>query len=260
MSALVLDLLRSRRGLLAGISIALLVVSIGYLALYPSLEEQLTTMAEDLPDVYTALLGDVDLASPTGYIRSQVYSLLGPLLVVGGCIAAGSGLARAERDRTLAIFVVTPLDRHELAGAWVGFVVAVAVLCGLAIVVGVSIGAPLAGADVSFGSLLAATIPIVVFGVFVGGVALVVAAATGAPGTATATGWGLVAAAFVANSIAELIDSASWLAEISPWSWHASGRAVDGPADLLGLGLLTAAAAIALAVAANAFGRRNLHL
>ena len=33
MSALVLDLLRSRRGLLAGISIALLVVSIGYLAL-----------------------------------------------------------------------------------------------------------------------------------------------------------------------------------------------------------------------------------
>ncbi len=107
---------------------------------------------------------------------------------------------------------------------------------------------------------IAATIPIVVFGVFVGGVTLVVAAATGAPGTATATGWGLVAAAFVANSVAELIDSASWLAEISPWSWHASGRAIDGPADLLGLGLLTAAAAIALAVAANAFGRRNLHL
>jgi len=118
MIALAVDLLRSRRTLLLGICAGLLAVAIGYLALYPSFEEQLQTFADDLPDAYKALLGDIDLATPEGYIRSQVYSLIAPLLIAGAAIAVGSGLARAERDQTLAVLAVTPLPRRSLAGAW----------------------------------------------------------------------------------------------------------------------------------------------
>ncbi len=260
MIALTADLVRSRRVLLGGVGLALVAIAVGYLALYPSLEEQLANMAADLPDVYRALLGDVDLASPTGYIRSQVYSLLGPLLVAGGCIAAGSSLARAERDRTLAVMVVTPLGRRRVAAAWAGFVVVAALLAGVAIVVGVTLGAPLAGTPVSLMSTLGATIPVVVFGVAAGAAALLGSVATGSPGVATALGWSVVVWGFVSNSISELIVSASWLASVSPWAWHGSGRGIGGPVDATGLVLLTTMSIVLVTASVHWFQRRDLHV
>lgn len=259
MTALVLDLLRSRRMMIFGVCVGLLFVSIGYLALYPSLEDQLATMAEDLPDAYKAFLGDADIASPAGYIRSQVYSLMAPLLIAGAAITAGASLAKMERDQTLAVIAVTPLSRRALAIGWWSFVVAVAAIASGAVVVGVSVGVPLAGADVGLGNIIAATIPLWFFGVFAGSVALVVSAITGAPGVATSSGWLAVAVGFIANSMAELIDSVSWLASISPWSWHGIGGGITGDTDVSGVVLLSVASLALGGASVWRFERRDLH-
>ena len=260
MIALAVDLLRSRRTLLFGICAGILAVAVGYLALYPSFEEQLQTFADDLPDAYKALLGDIDLATPEGYIRSQVYSLIAPLLIAGAAIAVGSGLARAERDQTLAVLAVTPLPRRSLAGAWWLSIVLVAGAAAITAIVGVAIGAPLAGADVSLGRIVAATLPLFVFGVLVGGVALFVGTLTGAPGSATGTGWLFIVASFVLNSVAELIDSASWLSSISPWSWHGAGAPITERFDSGTFLSLVVSALLVGAAALWRFERRNLHL
>ena len=260
MIALAVDLLRSRRTLLLGICAGLLAVAIGYLALYPSFEEQLQTFADDLPDAYKALLGDIDLATPEGYIRSQVYSLIAPLLIAGAAIAVGSGLARAERDQTLAVLAVTPLPRRSLAGAWWLSIVMVAGAAAVTAIVGVAIGAPLAGADVSLGRIVAATLPLFFFGVLVGSVALLVGTLTGAPGSATGAGWLFIVASFVLNSVAELIDSASWLSSISPWSWHGAGAPITEPFDGGSFVALVGSALVVGAAALWQFERRNLHL
>ncbi|MFT7476367.1 MAG: ABC-2 type transport system permease protein [Verrucomicrobiales bacterium] len=259
MITLALDLVRSRKIMIAGICAGLLLLSIGYLALYPSLEDQLRSMAEDLPDAYKAVLGDADLASPEGYIRSQVYSLIAPLLIAGACISAGASLARAERDQTLAVFAVTPLSRRQLAGAWWLFVGLIASIGALATTVGVVIGSPLAGAEVSVGRIIAATIPLLLFGLVSGGVALLTSTITGAPGAATGMGWLSIVLAFIANSLAELIDSLSWLTNLNPWSWHGAGSAITGDANATGLNLLVIAAVVLGAGAIARFDRRNLH-
>jgi ABC-2 type transport system permease protein len=260
MRTLAIDLLRSRRVLLLGVCGGLLLVSIGYLALYPSFDDQLQTFAEDLPDAYKALIGDADLASPAGYIRSQVYSLMAPLLISGAGIAAGSSLARSEREKTLATLAVLPLSRRRLAGAWwllIGLIVGV---CGVAAFVGVVVGSPLAGADVGIDRILLATIPMTVLGALVGTVALLVSSLTGTPGAATGVGWLTVAAAFLANSLAELLDSLSWLGRLSPWAWHGAGQAITGDFDVSSLLLLVVSNAVIGAVAVAVFDRRNLHL
>lgn len=260
MHALTLDLLRSRRTLIAGICAGLLFTSIGYLALYPSFDDQLQDLAADLPDAYKAFIGDADIASPEGYIRSQVYSLIAPLLIAGACIAAGSSLSRAERDQTLVVFAVQPLSRRQLAGAWWGFVALVALICGLASFVGVIIGGPLAGADVGVGRIALATLPMLTFGLLVGSFALLVSTLTGAPGMATGLGWMAILVSFLANSLSELIDSLSWLSAISPWSWHGAGEAITGDFGGGSFVLLVAATALTAGAAIEAFRRRNLHL
>lgn len=260
MTALTLDLLRSRRTMMAAICAGLLFTSIGYLALYPSLEDQLSDMAADLPDAYKAFVGDADVASPEGYIRSQVYSLIAPLLIAGACIAAGSSLARAERDQTLVVFAVQPISRRKLAGAWWGFVAIVAIICGLASFIGVTIGGPLAGADVGVGRIVLATLPMLTFGLLMGSFSLLVSTLTGAPGMATGLGWMAILVSFLANSLSELIDSLSWLSAISPWSWHGAGEAITGDLGVGNFVLLVAATGLIAGSAIEAFARRNLHL
>jgi ABC-2 type transport system permease protein len=243
-----------------GICAGLLFTSIGYLALYPSFDDQLQGLAEDMPDAYKAFIGDADIASPEGYIRSQVYSLIAPLLIAGATIAAGSSLARAERDQTLVVFAVTPLSRRQLAGSWWVFVLMVAVAGALASFIGVLIGGPLAGAEVGLDRVVLATLPMMTFGVLIGGVALFVSALTGAPGTATGVGWLTILLSFLANSLSELIDNLSWLSNINPWSWHGAGEAITGDFGGRSFLFLVVAAVVVGALAIAQFERRNLHL
>ncbi len=260
MIPLFLDLGKSRRTLLFGICFALLFTSIGYLAIYPSFEDQLQGIAEDMPDAYKAFIGDADLTSPEGYVRSQVYSLVAPLLIAGLTITAGASLARAERDQTLVVLATSPLSRSQLAGAWWLYVGALGLVGGLMTVIGVFIGGPLAGAEISFGAVILATLPMLMFGVLVGTVTLFASAQTGAPGTASAIGWVAVLVSFLANSLAELIESLSWLSNVNPWSWHGAGEAVTGDFDLSGFLLLVLATAVVGVLAIARFARRDLHL
>lgn len=260
MITLTLDLLRSRKTLVLGICAGLLFTSIGYLALYPSFDDQLQGLADDLPDAYKAFIGDADIASPEGYIRSQVYSLIAPLLIAGAAIAAGSSLARAERDQTLVVLAVQPLSRRQLVGSWWAFVVTVASVGALASFIGVLIGGPLAGADVGIDRIVLATLPMLVFGMLVGSVALLVSTLTGAPGMATGIGWMFILISFLANSLAELIDGLSWLSNINPWSWHGAGEALTGDFSTVNFVLLIVTTIIVGLGAISAFERRNLHL
>jgi len=260
MFPLTLDLLRSRRAMLLGICAALLLTSIGYLALYPSFDEQLQGLAEDLPDAYKAFIGDVDIATPEGYIRSQVYSLLAPLLIAGATIAAGSGLARAERDKSLAVLTMTPVSRSKIAASWLLFIVIVAGVGGLMAFIGVLIGGPIAGAEVGVARVLLATAPLIVFGALIGSATLLTSALSGAPSMATGVGWMTILLSFLANSLANLIDNLGWLSNISPWSWHGAGEAITTDFGLTGFLLLIIATAGAGVGAVIAFSRRNLHL
>lgn len=260
MTALAMDLLKARRILIVGISIALLFTSVGYLALYPSIRDQLAAFSDDLPDAYRALLGDVDIATAKGYVRSQVYSLIAPLVVAGAAISAGSSLARAEQDQTLAVLAVSPLSRRRLASSWLLHILVVSATGAAATALGVVIGAPLAGAEIDTTRILLATLPVFLFAVLVGSAALVGATSTGSPALATGLGWMTILISFVVNSLAELIDGLEWLTNISPWAWHQAGQALTGQIDTRSLGLSLAAVIVVSAVAIQQFDRRNLHL
>lgn len=259
MTPLLLDGLRARARVLLALTFGLVALSVAYLAIYPQLEGQLQAFAGDLPEVYDALLGDADITTPEGYVRSQVFSLVAPLLVSGVAIGAGASLARAERDLTLGATYAAPVHRRTLAGARVALVAAVALLGGVAVVVGVVVGAPLAGADVALDAVVAATVPLVGLALFAGAVAWAVGAATGAPGAALGAGWALVGLSFVANSAGALVGDLAWLTDASPWGWYGAGAALTEGFDPASL-LLFAGAAVAVVLGLVAFDRRDLHL
>ena len=81
-----------------------LVLLIGVnVAFYPSVrdDEALGDYAKDLPESLRALFagGELDLASPVGYLNSQVFALTAPLVLFIFAIGAGSGAVAGEEEK-----------------------------------------------------------------------------------------------------------------------------------------------------------------
>lgn len=259
MKPLVFDALRARRVTVAALLIGLLAISVGYLALFPQLEEQLQSFAGELPEFYDALVGDADFSTPAGYVRTQVFALVAPLVAVGVAIAAAAGLAKQERAVTLTPVYLAPVSRSGIAGAHLLAAWGIGLAAAIGVFVGVVIGAPLAGADVSVGAIVAATVPFIGITWAAAAVAWVVGAATGAPGAASGAGWTFVAVSFLANSVGEVVSSASWLTDVSPWGWYGAGKAVTDGFDPMSL-LLFALAFALVPLGLTLFARRDLQL
>ena len=256
--ALLVDLARARWRFVVGLSVSLVGLSVLYLGMYPTLREQLEVFARGLPDAIRALIGDADLGTPEGYLCSEVFAITAPFLVAALAITIGVSLARSERDRTLISMFAAPLSRRTLALTHLTWTLVVALAGATVVLVTTVVGADLAGMGVSVAAIAAATLHLAAFSSAMGAVAFAGAAATGSPAVGLATGWGVTVAAFVTDSVSHLVDSAAWLADVSPWGWYGGGVALSEGVDPLGVGLLLTLTALAASFGIIAYGRRDL--
>lgn len=92
------------------------------LIFYPTFREQaaeLNKSLEQLPDAAKSLFaGSGDFTSPVGYVNSQVYYLMLPMLLgILGISLGSSMLAKEERDGTLELLLARPVSRLKLMAA-----------------------------------------------------------------------------------------------------------------------------------------------
>lgn len=123
------------------------------LSFYPAFKnqgQQLNQTLSQIPEAAKALIGRVDYASPTGYITSQVFTLVLPILLIILAISLGSSIiAREEREGTIELLLSRPISRSQLlaAKALVGLaillivgLVGFVVTTGIARAVGIHVG------------------------------------------------------------------------------------------------------------------------
>lgn len=89
------------------------------LVFYPSFKDagiQLQKSFESLPKAALGLFGgSSDFFSPVGYLNSQIFFLLLPLLLTMLAVALGASLiAREEQDLTIELLLARPLSRTKL--------------------------------------------------------------------------------------------------------------------------------------------------
>ena len=87
-------------------------------AFYPSVrdDEALSDYAKDLPESVRALFagGELDLTSPAGYLNSQIFALMAPLILLIFTIGAGAGVVAGEEERgTLDLLLAHPVRRRD---------------------------------------------------------------------------------------------------------------------------------------------------
>lgn len=231
------------------------------LSLYPTVRgnRDFAKLMASYPNALRTLFGLADYTSGPGYLRAEVFSLTGPILLVILAVLWGGDLTAGEEERrTIDVLLANPVSRRRvILEKWAALVVGV-VLAAASLGLVLGVGGPLAGLHVGVGVLSAAVVATALLAVLFGSLALAIGAATGRRGLARGLTALAAVGAYLLSSLAQIV---SWLGpgrQLSPW-YHALG--VDPLASgyrplhlLVVLGLT----ALCVGVAVVAFERRDL--
>lgn len=235
-------------------------------AIYPSfrgsagqLDKSLSSIPASARDLFT---DTNDFLSPVGYLSSQCYFLLVPLLFSFLSIALGSSLlAREEQSGTLELLLARPVSRARLLLAKAGAGTTILLVVGVAIaVLGAILCAAIGFPGVNPAGVFFTTIMCLNIALLFGALAFTMTA-LGRIGRGAAIGVSVLAAlaGYLFNSLDKSVTWLVWPARILPFHYY-------HPAVMLQSGRLTGpetagifvASLVLLCVALIAFRRRDI--
>ena len=255
-----------RRRSVYGYSIGLALLMLLMAAVYPSIKstgEEFDAYAQSLPEGMRDAFGlaSDSISSPPGYLMSQLYSNMFPLvlLVLGIAVAAWT-IAGAEAEGTLELLLANPIRRvvaatGRVSGLWmivaVVTIISTAVLQAISFPFGLDEGLPWWG-------VWSAGVAMYAMVMLHASVAFAVGAATGR------RAWAITAAAVVAvvgftlQLVASAADSLNWMREISPWWWLIDAKPLTNVPGWLDTGVPLLLSLVLTVVGVVMFNRRDL--
>jgi ABC-2 type transport system permease protein len=206
------------------------------MAFYPSVKDSagLDQYSQDLPEALRALFvgGELDLTSPVGYLNSQVYVMLAPLLLAIFAIGVGaSAVAGDEDDGLLDLLLSQPVSRTAFALERFAWLCLSTLLMILVLTVTVVIGALATGLSLSEAHVPAATVSTGLFALLVGTAALAVGSTFPGKSRAIAVAAGLATVSWIVDGLAKAVDWLDGVAAFSPYRIaYGSGPLANGAA------------------------------
>ncbi|MEX1357492.1 MAG: ABC transporter permease subunit, partial [Gaiellaceae bacterium] len=255
-----LKTLRDARRALAWWSLGLLSLTGLMVAVYPTVRDnpELNRLVESYPEALKAFIafgGNVDYVSGAGYLGSELFSFMVPLLLAIAAIGAGArAIAGEEEQGTLDLLLANPVSRGRLVAEKLAAVAAEVVLLALVLWLALLAGVAAVGMDVSAWHLAAATASAALLALGFGAIALLVGAATGRRGLATGVTAAGAVAAYVVSSLAALVGFLEPLRVASPYYHYAASDPLRSGLALGHAGFLVLLLAVAAGLAAPAFG------
>ena len=223
----------------------------------PEFDDILDNMPEALAKLFVGAVSD--LTSPEGYLNSQLFVLLVPLLFMFFAIARGSGAIAGEEEKgTLDLLLSYPLKRSrvliEKFAAMVVTILAMAFVFWLSI----AVGAVAIGMDISLWRVAEATLSGVFLGLAFGTLALALGCANSNRGLSIGVASALGVAAYFLNALAPVVDALEPLQKLSLFYYYIEADPLSNGLDLGHVGVLLGLTGILLSVALVTFNRRDL--
>lgn len=181
-------------------------------------DQLMETMPEGMLELFGAEGG---LTTPEGYLNSQLYSNVLPLLLlVYGIGLAAWTVAGAEREGTLESLLANPVPRSRLAlERFAGLALLVATPTAVATLLLIVLRSPFELSELSIGRLVAVGLATYLMVLLFTALTYAVGAATGSRGAAIAVGAGLAAATYVVFGLSAFVDFFESIRWVSPWHW-----------------------------------------
>ena len=256
--------LRDARRALMWWSIGLILLALMMMAFYPSIREsaeELEGYVEALsPEVMALFAGEfTDMTSPEGFLNSQLYFLMLPMLFLIFAISYGSGATAGEEDKgTLDLLLANPVTRAQVVLEKFAAMVLAALVLAVAFWAALAIGADMVDMEIGLGRLAEATFSAMLLGLMFGTLALALGCASGNRGLSIGISSAAGIASYFLNALAPIVEAIEPLKELSPFHYFIDADPLSNGLNLGHAGVLLAVTAIFLAAALVTFERRDL--
>lgn len=233
-------------------------------AVFPTIRDNpdMNRLVEQYPEALKAFIafgGAVDYTSGAGYLGSELFSFMIPLLFMVSAVGNGAGAIAGEEERgTLDLLLSNPVTRARVALEKLGAMVAELAGLGLVLWASLWLSEVVVGLDVSAEHLAAAAANAALLALAFGSIAFMLGAATGHRALAIGIATAGAVAAYLVNALASLVPALRVPQKLSPFYHYAAG---DPLRQGLALGhslVLVAIVAAAAVVGVVAFERRDL--
>ena len=234
------------------------------MAVYPSIrgDQSMTKLVNDLPKALKSFMsfgGDVDWASPTGYLGRELFSFMVPLLLLVAAIGGGAGSIAGEEERgTLDLLLSNPVSRTRVALEKLAAIVIEVAGLGLVFLIALWIGARAVAMHSGLADLGAATASAVLLALAFGAIAFMLGALSGRRVLAAGVTSAAAVAAYFVNALAPLVGTLSGVQKASPFYHYAAGEPLQHGFQPVHALLLAVIAVAAAAVGVAGLRRRDL--
>lgn len=258
-----LKTIRDQRKALIGWAVGMAALVLLYASFYPSIRSNAASLnkyMESLPEALRNMIGNSgDISSPVGYMRSEIFGTMGPLLLLILAIGAGArAIAGEEEGRTLDLLLANPVRRRTVVLQKFFAMTASTSGVGLVLLVGIAGIGPVFGLHIALVDLAATVVSAIALAVAFGAVALAVGCWRGRRGVAIAASTSLAVVAYLLNILAPSIEGMSRYQVLSPFYHYIEYDPLRNGFSLFHLSVLITIAAVALALALLGFERRDL--
>lgn len=260
------QMLRERTRSLLFWTIGSVVFVLAMVGAWPSVRDTGDTFDEyvaSLPDSLQQAFGlaGTSIGSPEGYLVSQMYSNLWPiiLLVLGFGLAAWS-IAGSEADGTLEMLLANPVRRGRAASErFTGTALAIGAVTAVSTAV-LALIAPFVDLDQGLPTWGFWSAGLTMFAFVLVHVALTfaVGAATGNKGLAIAVGAGVAVVGFMLQALAGIAEPLEQARDFSPWYWFLRDNPLTSEPGVVSLLLPLGLTVLLVAAGTLAFNRRDV--
>ena len=249
--------LRLRLPAAASAAVGLIAVMAAVGALFPSVGHTIGKI--NVPRGVSNLLGGGDYGTITGWFRSEIASIYGPLVIGALAITGASAVtAGEEEDGILALILAHPIRRSRLIASKAAAIGAVVVIIALSTWIGLIVGVALGGGGIAIAHMAALALQLAFFGFATGAVAIALGAGNGRRSAATAVAAAVAIVGWMINSFAPLVSGLAWLKYASLFYYYAGRDPLTRGVDVAGIIVLGVVTVVLTAVAMVGIDRRDL--
>jgi ABC-2 type transport system permease protein len=229
--------------------------------LYPSVRDSGDAFDEymkQLPEAFRTIFGE-DLTSPEGYLWSQLFSSMGPILYLVYAIGAGArAVAGEEEAGSLDLVLSTPVTRAlVLRDKALGLALGTTWLTAVLFVV-IAVAGPPFDMSVDTANLLIAHGMQLLLALGFGAIALAIGAATGSRPLALGVTAAFAVVSYLVWALSAGVDVLDPVLPLSPFRWFADPQPLSHGTDPVNVAVLAAIPVVAYAVAHATFVRRDI--
>lgn len=238
-------------------AVGLIAVQLAVGALFPAVGHTIGKLS--IPKGVAQLLGGADYGTITGWFRSEIASVYGPLVIAALAITgAAATTAGEEEDRILALVLAHPITRARLVASKATAVAGVVLIVALGAWVGMIAGVAIGGGGISFGHMTAFALHLTLFGLAAGALALAIGAGTGRRSLATGIAAGVGIASWLIYGFAPLVSALGWLKYLSFFYYYAEHDPLTRGVSIVDIAVLAAVTVLIAAVGMVGIDRRDL--